>query len=243
LAATAFVSRHEGLRLESYLDPAGVWTVGYGHTGPGVHAGLRITQAQADDYLRRDLALAAAKLAAVVNAETVENLTDNQYAALLSFVFNLGAHPKWTIWRRLNAGQYEQVPAEIGRFVYVSTPRGKSKLQGLVNRRAAEVVLWSTDEPGSLDEHPPSSVTREVWTPPVASNPLPLAKEPVFALTVGGVILGAPALIAKAVEALTPYAQQSHQVRSAIEVLSALGPIAAGLAALFLFLQKQQASR
>ena len=115
--AAAFVARHEGLRLESYQDTGGVWTIGYGHTGADVHAGLRISLGKAKAWLAQDLRVAAARLQAVVTRPVIDDLTENQYAALLSFVFNLGAEPRWTIWKVLNARQFDQVPVQLMRFV------------------------------------------------------------------------------------------------------------------------------
>lgn len=93
-AAVTFVAAHEGCKLESYLCPAQTWTIGYGSTR-GVHAGMRITQADARKRLAEDLKEAAARLAGVVKREVLDSLTENQYSALLSFVFNLGAGSNW----------------------------------------------------------------------------------------------------------------------------------------------------
>jgi lysozyme len=227
----------EGLRLESYQDPGGVWTIGYGHASPKVHAGQRITKDQALQLLRSDLLVAASRLAAVVRREIIDQLTPYQYSALLSFVFNLGANAKWTIWKRLNAGQFDQVPVEMQRFVYV----GKTKLRGLVNRRAAETVLWATAEPGSVPDEPPSSFTRLEATPPALANPTPLRKQPAFLATVIAGVLGAPAAIDWLVQQLTPLAPQYPQVAQAIDLLGHVSPIAVGLAGLVIWLQQRQA--
>lgn len=171
-AALAFVKVHEGCKLTAYLDSVGVPTVGYGRTGPDVHLGLSITQDQADDYLRQNLATAAYKLEAAVGEACVTELTSNQYAAMLSFTFNVGFDPKWQICKCLKAGNFDVVPSEMMRFVNA----GGKKLAGLVNRRADEVKLWSTDEPGSIPDSPPSSVTRQVDTPPTDAAVKPLSK-------------------------------------------------------------------
>ena len=136
-------------------------------TGLPYSATVTAWRVRAEAWLREDLETAARRLGAVVSAEVVAELTEHQYAALLSFVFYLGASPKWTIWKRLNARQFDQVPVEMARFVYV----GKTKLQGLVKRRAAEIALWSTEEPGSAPDAPPSSYTRAEATPPAAAEP------------------------------------------------------------------------
>ncbi|OYX29412.1 MAG: hypothetical protein B7Y99_13215 [Caulobacterales bacterium 32-69-10] len=203
LSAAAFVAEHEGLRLESYADPGGVWTVGYGHTGPEVHAGLRITAVKARAWLGEDLEAAAARLQAVVRRDAIEALSEGQYAALLSFVFNLGADPKWIIWKRLNARRFDAVPAEMMRFVHV----GRTRLAGLVNRRAAEVALWSTGE--GAEAPLPSSYTRMEATPPAQPLFKPLFQSRTAitgaAQVVGGVSAGALAVQ----QTVAPYAQQA----------------------------------
>src|SRR5690606_20072430 len=123
-----------------------------------VHAGQRVALSQARAWLAEDLKTAAARLRAVAAPQVIEELSEAQYAALLSFVFNLGADPKWTIWKRLNARRFDAVPAEMMRFVHI----GRTRVAGLVNRRAAEVALW-VDGEGTA---PPSSYSREEATPP-----------------------------------------------------------------------------
>jgi len=237
--AADFVARHEGVRYRAYQDAGGVWTVGYGHTGPEVHAGTVITDKQALKFLEADLIVAASRLAAVVKREVIDALTENQYAALLSFVFNLGADPTWTIWKRLNARAFDEVPVQMSRFVYV----GKVKVKGLVNRRAAEVALWSTAEPGSVeDDAPPSSVTRDEVTPP-ASMALPASQSKSIVTTCAATVATAGVAVGEVIKAVTPYATQSPLVGHAV---STLAIVAAGLAAagaLFVFLKNRQAAR
>lgn len=211
-AAATFVAAHEGLCLDSYADPGGVWTVGYGHTGPEVHAGLRISLAQARAWLADDLELSARRLQGVLKPSAIDALGEGQYAALLSFVFNLGANPGWTIWKRLNAGRLDAVPAEMMRFVHI----GRTRVAGLVNRRAAEVALWS----GGDEAAPPSSYSRAEPTPPApaASKPLFQSRTAITgaAQLVGGVSAGALAVQ----QTVAPYAQQA----------AVLGKIVAALA-------------
>ena len=75
----------EGLRLEAYQDVAGVWTIGYGHTGHDVRQGDRISEYWATDLLKRDLA----PIVDAVNELGVAH-TEGQLDALVSFAFNLG---------------------------------------------------------------------------------------------------------------------------------------------------------
>ncbi len=78
----------EGLRLDAYRDTAGIATIGYGHTGPDVHMGMVISEAQALIFLRADTAHAAQ---AVFNATHDVPTTDNQFSAMVSLTFNIGA--------------------------------------------------------------------------------------------------------------------------------------------------------
>ncbi|MFT0891020.1 lysozyme [Pseudochelatococcus sp. G4_1912] len=126
----------EGSRLVAYRDPAGIWTIGYGHTGPDVKPGMQITQAEADRLLRDDLARFERAVDQVVKVP----LRDNQFGALVSFSFNVGAaaFDKSTLLKKLNQGNYSTVPGELARW----NMAGGKVLAGLVNRRAAEADLW-----------------------------------------------------------------------------------------------------
>lgn len=164
-AAVDFISKHEGCCLKAYRDAgAGIWTVGFGHT-QDVTADTACTRSQANMWLLGDLTIAAQRLAGVVDAGVIARLSDHQYAALLSFVFNVGANPSWTIWRRLKAGEISTIPAELMRFIYA----GKKVVPGLVNRRAAEVDLWQTPDaaPAPL---PPVMVAAAAPPPPVPAS-------------------------------------------------------------------------
>jgi len=234
-AAFSFVQAHEGCRLTAYLDSAGVPTVGYGHAGVAVHLGQTITQDQADDYLRQDLATAAQRLESAVGEACVTELTANQYAALLSFVFNVGIDPKWRICQLLKAQKFDQIPAELMRFVNA----GGKKLQGLVNRRADEVKLWSTDEPGSVPVDPSSAYSRTVDTPPTASaaasNPLLKTWHYVLGLGSMGASVAAEnapkvkGVIDRTSDAIAPYAGHSAVVQG---ISDHLALVAACMAAL-----------
>jgi lysozyme len=132
----ALIKQWEGLRLEAYQCDADVWTIGYGHTETA-HKGMRITQAEAEQLLRRDLA----DFAAAVDNTVEVRLSDNQFAALVSWTYNVGisAMRKSTLIRKLNQGDYGAVPRELARWNKV---KGNTN-QGLSNRRAAEAGLWA----------------------------------------------------------------------------------------------------
>lgn len=138
------LKQFEGKRLKAYKDPGSKngepWTVGYGHTSDSfyyVQPNSQITDAMADKLLEHD----AAEAQAIVRKLVKVKLSRWQEIALTSFVFNLGegAFKKSTLLRKLNAGDYASVPGELAKFVYND---GK-KMQGLVNRRAAEAGLWA----------------------------------------------------------------------------------------------------
>lgn len=130
------IKRHEGLRLKAYLCPAQVWTVGYGSTGPHVKPGLVITEPEADILLRKDVA----RFEDGVNRAVKVDLTQGQFDALVSFAFNcgIGALQKSTLLKKLNAGRYGDVPAELMKW----TKGGGRELPGLVKRRRDEAALW-----------------------------------------------------------------------------------------------------
>ena len=148
-AGLALVREFEMLRLNAYKCPAGVWTIGYGHTGD-VYPGQRITAEQAETLLRGDLAKAGRDVERLVHVP----LTANQFAALASFVFNTGpgSFAKSTLRKKLNAGLYDAVPSELARWVKATDPKTGQKrpLPGLVRRRAAEAALWQSGHAENL---------------------------------------------------------------------------------------------
>lgn len=164
------VKAHEGLRLEAYRCPAGVWTVGYGHTGPEVVPGLVIDQTQADAYLRSDLNRAGA----AVNRLVTVSLAQGEFDALVSFTFNLGAGnlQSSTLLRKLNAGDRAGAVREFARWVKARDPNTGQlvTLPGLVRRRTEEAEMFASA---------PRPVQAEDTTPPIARDPASYAPEPV----------------------------------------------------------------
>ncbi|HEY0835761.1 MAG TPA: lysozyme, partial [Azospirillum sp.] len=134
-AAVDLVKHFEGLYLNAYKCPAGVSTIGYGHTA-GVEMGQTITAEQAEAFLQQDLTAAAAQVDKLVKVP----LNDDQRGALASFVFNLGAGSlsSSTLLKLLNAKDYEGAAGEFGKWVYATVNGVKKQLPGLVARRAAE---------------------------------------------------------------------------------------------------------
>ncbi len=140
----ALIKTYEGLHLTPYLCPAKVWTIGYGHTRT-IHAGMVITPEQADQLLDDDLRIAERAVQRLVQVP----LTDNQFAALVSFTFNIGIanFERSTLLKLLNRGWYEQVPAQLTRW----NRQSGEILGGLSRRRAAEAQLWNRREPPPVD--------------------------------------------------------------------------------------------
>lgn len=238
--AVDLVAKWEGFEPVAYLDPIGVATIGYGTIKGVTKADVgvkKITKATAKEYLKRDMEEAARDLVVRIGS-IVGELTDNQYSALLSFAYNLGAkNGKWTIWKRLNARQFDQVPGEMMKFVNA----GGRKLQGLVNRRADEVKLWSKDEPGSSTEHVPSSVTRATATPPTPADPVAPHKS--GTLIAGAVsACGAVSVAAKEItETISPWAALSPFVEQGVTIVAAVAAGAAVMALAMNWMKKREA--
>lgn len=133
----ALIRQFEGDQLKAYLCPAGALTIGVGHTGSDVEPGQTITQAQSDALLAKDLE----KFEAAVSRLVRVPLTQNQFDALVSFAFNLGAGAlqSSTLLKKLNKGDYQGAGAEFGKWVKA----GGKTLTGLVRRRAAEAALFA----------------------------------------------------------------------------------------------------
>lgn len=147
-AGIALIKQFEGLRLKAYPDPGSggePWTIGIGTTvypdGRKVRPGDTITEAQAEDFLRHDLA----RFEAAVSKLVGENATQGQFDALVSFAYNVGpeALRTSTLLRLHNAGDYA---GAAGQFARWSKAAGKT-LPGLVRRRAAEAALYRSDTP------------------------------------------------------------------------------------------------
>lgn len=133
------IKAFEGFCPTADRCPAGVWTIGYGHTG-GVRRGDSVTEEEAERLLRTDVAAAAAEVKALDVAHTQGELD-----ALTDFVFNLGpgALRRSTLLKKIRAGdEEEEIRQEFMRWVYA----GGRKLAGLVKRRA-----WEAERFFSID--------------------------------------------------------------------------------------------
>ena len=131
----ALIKKFEGLELTAYQCAAGVWTIGYGHT-KDVQEGDEWSEAHADHMLEVELE----EFEEYINDNVTVALSQNQFDALVSWVYNLGpANLKAsTMLKVLNSGDYEGVPAQIQRW----NKAGGKVLEGLIRRRKAEALLF-----------------------------------------------------------------------------------------------------
>lgn len=129
------IKKYEGCRLTAYKCPAGVWTIGYGHT-KNVKSGMKITQNQANALLEDDLKRIGNTIIQLVNV----SMHQNQFDALVSFTFNCGssALKRSTLLKKLNNKDYEGAANE---FIKWNKSNGKV-LNGLVKRREEEKALF-----------------------------------------------------------------------------------------------------
>ena len=134
------ICNFEGLRLKAYDDGVGVWTIGYGTTkypnGIRVKKGDTCTLDQAKAYMQNDLKA----FEQTVNSAVKVPLNQNQFDALVSLAYNIGstAFKNSTLVKRLNEGNYNAAANQFDLWVNA----GGKRMQGLVNRRAAERTLF-----------------------------------------------------------------------------------------------------
>jgi len=135
----ALIKKFEGFESRAYLCPAGVWTIGYGHT-KDVKEGDEWSQAHAEHMLEIELE----EFCEYVNKMVKVPLEQYQFDALVAWVYNLGAgnFKESTLLRVLNQGDYDDVPHQIKRW----NKAGGRVLQGLVRRREAEALLFQNKE-------------------------------------------------------------------------------------------------
>lgn len=149
-ATIDLVKEFEGLKLEAYLDPVGVVTIGYGYTnragfGPGVAMGDVWTKEQAEEMLAEGLFRFANEIRPLFKRDA----TPNQFGAMLSLAYNIGtgAFSKSTALKRFNAGDIDGAADALTWF----NKAGGKVLRGLVRRREAERALFLSDVPSRID--------------------------------------------------------------------------------------------
>lgn len=138
---TDLIKQFEGLKLQAYKDVAGIWTIGYGLTrypdGTKVKQGDKITQQQAEAYFQETLQ----KFAQGVEDSIKTKVNNNQFAALVSFAYNVGlnAFKESTLLKLVNENPNNPaIEAQFMRWVNA----GGRPVQGLVNRRRHEANLY-----------------------------------------------------------------------------------------------------
>jgi|TARA_R110000851_G_scaffold329761_1_gene501963 lysozyme len=135
----SLIKKFEGCELEAYKCAAGVWTIGFGSI-KGVKQGDTITQEEADNLLLHEMDEYEGYINDAVNVD----LNQNQFDALVSWVFNLGPSnlSSSTLLTRINNKDWDDVPAQIKRW----NKAGGKVLQGLIRRREAEALLFEGKE-------------------------------------------------------------------------------------------------
>ena len=133
---TKLLKFFEGCKLTAYQDSVGVWNIGYGHT-KGVYDGMTITQDQAEQMLLTELE----EYEGYVEKYVTVPLTQNQFDALVVWVYNLGPtnFRNSTLLKELNTGNYTAAGNEITKW----NKAGGKVLAGLVKRREAEALLFN----------------------------------------------------------------------------------------------------
>jgi lysozyme len=143
------IQHFESCRLKAYLCSAGKLTIGWGHTGADVKAGMVITQARADELFRIDVA----RFVKDVNSLVKANISQKQFDALVSFAFNVGSDidadtiaeglGDSSLLKFLNAGNYAKAADEFPKWNKQTVNGQKVVVLGLSKRRAAERALFT----------------------------------------------------------------------------------------------------
>lgn len=205
------IKKFEGLHkvqpdgmVSSYRCSAGVWTIGWGST-KGIRSGQKITVEEAEEKLRDDLVNSESAVKQYVSVP----LTQGQYDALVSFVFNCGSgnFRSSTLLKLLNKGQYDDVPEQFLRWNKARVNGKLTVLRGLTRRRASEAAIFSRDAKLPADEGGPKSVQKVTQA---ATKPLRKSKT----MAGAGVAGAATALseITPQIEALVPYSDNMKTV-------------------------------
>jgi len=135
------IKKHEGCKLKAYKCPAGVWTIGYGHTGADVKQGQVITQAKAEQLLKSDLAKFERH---VMLFDSKYKWTQNEFDALVSFAFNVGSVNQLT-------ANGKRTKERIAAAMLLYNKAGGKVLPGLTERRQAERELFLRKEVAKVD--------------------------------------------------------------------------------------------
>lgn len=135
--AIDIIKRYEGLKLKAYKCPAGIWTIGYGHTS-NVKKGDSISKSQAEELLLNDIKFFEEQVEALTECTLINQ---NQFDALVSFAFNLGIAnlKKSTLLKKIKVNPDDiTIRKEFLKWVYANG----EKLNGLIARRECEANLY-----------------------------------------------------------------------------------------------------
>ena len=200
----ALLKKFEGCKLKAYKDPVAIWTIGYGHTSaagaPDVTEGLTITQAEAEEILKRDLVKYEKPVADMVKV----TLSQHQFDVLVDFCYNAGVGnlKSSTLLKRVNAGDFDAVPTELMKW---TKAKGK-ELPGLVRRRRAESEWWR-----DLSNKPVVEEDQRVEPDPVPVKTITESKQ-----ANGAVVLGALGSVGAAKEVMTQVQEANGLFGSAV---------------------------
>jgi lysozyme len=129
------IKKHEGFRNKAYKCPAGVWTIGYGHTS-GVREGMIITEAQGEAFLKQDILTAENEV-----SRQLKNIGQNQFDALVSFTYNVGTgnFRGSTLLKKIKINPNDStIRGEFAKW----NKGGGTVLPGLTKRRNEEAELY-----------------------------------------------------------------------------------------------------
>jgi len=197
--------------VRSYRDPAGRWTIGYGHTS-GVKSGMLITPEEAEDLLRTDVVEAEEAVERLVKVD----LSQNQFDALVSFVFNLGQgnFRSSTLLRKLNRGDYDGAATEFVRWNKARVEGQLRPLPGLTRRRTAEAALFK------MDEELPSEGGEMMAHKPQQGDTKPLGKSrTLFGLSLAGL----STTISEAADQIRPLANYADSMQMLFVTITLIG--------------------
>lgn len=219
-AGYALVKEFEGLRLTAYQCPAGVWTIGYGHTD-GVKQGDAISEFEADRFLDKDLDWAEECVAINLAREANEF----QFAAMVSLCFNIGAEGfrKSTVLRLHNAGDTTGAARAFSMWNKATVGGKLVELPGLTRRRLREAELYLTPVQGRVIEAMPQVVA----PPPTMATSKTGWTAGTVAASGAGILVDnlEPDKIAAAASAIESL---SGSAQSIMRVAAAVGPIVLG---------------
>lgn len=172
-AGLTLLRTFEGRSLKAYKCPAGVWTIGYGHTGPDVHEGLQIDAVVAAQLLEQDLAVFAGL---VRDACRSASTSENQLAAMICLAYNIGpaAFRKSSVLKYHLAGDHAKAAESFLLWNKATAADGeKRELKGLTRRRAAEAALYLTPDEIEVAADPQRTRAADVEPSPAGPDPLP----------------------------------------------------------------------